>query len=309
MTKHLDIKARWLRDLNKKNEIVVQLIPSEYMVADSLTKASSSESLQRLQERFFLFHFSSSSGGYQLLKTIPHLNNPTYFHFSIISLFLILFCYSLKTNLSPILILNYQTPLNFHFSQKIILFISSLLFFLSSFILSCLSLIFFLLFKGVVFFSTWLSLYFLLLLLFSDFFHPSVLVLVLEIYSGFFNYWIFAPQKKTIMSYLVNCFTKFYLIQNDGPICKIQNVMMKSRKIREKGLFHALCVTRIDKFMLASPQCEFCLHYFLSQLASPFLTMKSRQTPKSSRQFAKQNHRTRTTPRYWTHSNPLPQDA
>ncbi|KNZ57459.1 hypothetical protein VP01_2152g8 [Puccinia sorghi] len=62
-TKHLDIKAKWLRDLNNKNEIVVQLIPSEDMVADTLTKASSSESLRRLQERCFLVHFSSSSGG------------------------------------------------------------------------------------------------------------------------------------------------------------------------------------------------------------------------------------------------------
>ncbi|KNZ59548.1 hypothetical protein VP01_1706g2 [Puccinia sorghi] len=62
-TKHLDIKAKWLRYLNKKNEIVVQLIPSEDMIADSLTKASSSKSLRRLQERCFLVHFSSSSGG------------------------------------------------------------------------------------------------------------------------------------------------------------------------------------------------------------------------------------------------------
>ncbi|KNZ46934.1 hypothetical protein VP01_681g2 [Puccinia sorghi] len=50
--KHLDIKAKWLRGLKKKNEIVVQLIPSEDMVADSLIKASSS-ALRRLNERCF----------------------------------------------------------------------------------------------------------------------------------------------------------------------------------------------------------------------------------------------------------------
>ncbi|KNZ62801.1 hypothetical protein VP01_12221g1, partial [Puccinia sorghi] len=62
-TKHLDIKSKWLRDLNNKNELVVPLIPSEDMVADTLTKSSSSKSLRRLQEQYFLVHFSSSSGG------------------------------------------------------------------------------------------------------------------------------------------------------------------------------------------------------------------------------------------------------
>ncbi|KNZ49833.1 hypothetical protein VP01_4757g2 [Puccinia sorghi] len=37
-TKHLEIKAKWLRDLKKNNEISVKLIPSEEMVADALTK-------------------------------------------------------------------------------------------------------------------------------------------------------------------------------------------------------------------------------------------------------------------------------
>ncbi|KNZ48465.1 hypothetical protein VP01_5651g1, partial [Puccinia sorghi] len=44
-TKHLDIKAKWLRDLNKSNEIAIKLIPSEEMIADALTKPCNSESL------------------------------------------------------------------------------------------------------------------------------------------------------------------------------------------------------------------------------------------------------------------------
>ncbi|PLW49458.1 hypothetical protein PCASD_01967 [Puccinia coronata f. sp. avenae] len=52
-TKHLDIKLKWIRDLKNKEEITVKLIPSGEMVADALTKASSSESLQRLRARCF----------------------------------------------------------------------------------------------------------------------------------------------------------------------------------------------------------------------------------------------------------------
>ncbi|KNZ63154.1 hypothetical protein VP01_11807g1, partial [Puccinia sorghi] len=59
-TKHLDIKMKWLRDLKVKNKISVILIPSEDMVADSLTKSSNTESLNRLRERCFLVHYSSS---------------------------------------------------------------------------------------------------------------------------------------------------------------------------------------------------------------------------------------------------------
>ncbi|KNZ54851.1 hypothetical protein VP01_2833g2, partial [Puccinia sorghi] len=59
-TKHLDIKMKWLRDLNNKNEIVVTLIPSEKMIANTLTKASNAQSLDRLRERCFLVHYSPS---------------------------------------------------------------------------------------------------------------------------------------------------------------------------------------------------------------------------------------------------------
>jgi transposase InsO family protein len=64
-TKHLDIKMKWLRDLYNKNEISVKLIPSEEMVADTLTKSSSTESLNKLTERCFLVEvlFSSNGGG------------------------------------------------------------------------------------------------------------------------------------------------------------------------------------------------------------------------------------------------------
>ncbi|KNZ61852.1 hypothetical protein VP01_134g12 [Puccinia sorghi] len=64
-TKHLDIKAKWLRDLKKNNEISVKLIPSEEMIADALTKPSNVDSLRRLQEKCFLVTvlFSSNGGG------------------------------------------------------------------------------------------------------------------------------------------------------------------------------------------------------------------------------------------------------
>jgi hypothetical protein len=57
-TKHLDIKAKWLRELKKSNQINVKLIPSEEMIADALTKASNHQSLERLKERCFLVLFS-----------------------------------------------------------------------------------------------------------------------------------------------------------------------------------------------------------------------------------------------------------
>ncbi|KNZ56357.1 hypothetical protein VP01_2422g1 [Puccinia sorghi] len=59
-TKHLDIKMKWLRDLKLKDEIRVTLVPSEDMVADTLTKASCEKSLTRLKDRCFLVHYSSS---------------------------------------------------------------------------------------------------------------------------------------------------------------------------------------------------------------------------------------------------------
>ncbi|KNZ48969.1 hypothetical protein VP01_5290g1 [Puccinia sorghi] len=64
-TKHLDIKAKWLQDLKKNNNIFVKLIPSETMVADALTKPSNLESLNRLKAKCFLVTvvFSSMAGG------------------------------------------------------------------------------------------------------------------------------------------------------------------------------------------------------------------------------------------------------
>jgi hypothetical protein len=62
-TKHLDIKMKWLRDLKAENEISVKLIPSEVMIADTLTKASNLESLDRLREKCFYSLFPSNSGG------------------------------------------------------------------------------------------------------------------------------------------------------------------------------------------------------------------------------------------------------
>ncbi|KAH9441023.1 hypothetical protein Pst134EB_033194 [Puccinia striiformis f. sp. tritici] len=62
-TKHIDIKMKWLRDLRANNEITVKLIPSESMIADTLTKASNLESLDRLREKCFYSLFPSNSGG------------------------------------------------------------------------------------------------------------------------------------------------------------------------------------------------------------------------------------------------------
>ncbi|KNZ45555.1 hypothetical protein VP01_8009g1, partial [Puccinia sorghi] len=64
-TKHLDIKAKWLRDLKNNNEICVKLISSEEMVAEALTKPLNQDSLKRLREKRFLVTvlFSSRGGG------------------------------------------------------------------------------------------------------------------------------------------------------------------------------------------------------------------------------------------------------
>jgi hypothetical protein len=62
-TKHLNIKLKLIRDLKDKEEIAVKLIPSEDMVADTLNKASSSESLERLKARCFLVQFSPDCRG------------------------------------------------------------------------------------------------------------------------------------------------------------------------------------------------------------------------------------------------------
>jgi hypothetical protein len=50
-TKHLDIKIKNLRDKFKKKEIDVQLITSEAMLADSLTKAAPLSSVKKLQDK------------------------------------------------------------------------------------------------------------------------------------------------------------------------------------------------------------------------------------------------------------------
>jgi hypothetical protein len=62
-TKHLDIKMKWLCDLKNKNEISVVLIPSEEMIADTLTNSSNVKSLNCLKERCFLVQYSPSCGG------------------------------------------------------------------------------------------------------------------------------------------------------------------------------------------------------------------------------------------------------
>ena len=49
-TKHLDIKIKNLRDKFKKKEIDVKLVPSEEMIADSLSKAARHPSVKKLQD-------------------------------------------------------------------------------------------------------------------------------------------------------------------------------------------------------------------------------------------------------------------
>jgi hypothetical protein len=70
-TKHLDIKIKWTHDLKDKEEIAVRLIPSTKMVADALTKASSSKSLERLKARYFLVQFSSDCRGVLNSRELP----------------------------------------------------------------------------------------------------------------------------------------------------------------------------------------------------------------------------------------------
>ena len=45
-TKYLDIKIKWLCNIKKNNEIIIMLIPSEEMVADTLTKTSNTKLLR-----------------------------------------------------------------------------------------------------------------------------------------------------------------------------------------------------------------------------------------------------------------------
>lgn len=62
-TKHLDIKIKALREKFKKKEIDVKLIPSEHMLADSLTKAAPLSSLKKLQDKCLSAISSSNMEG------------------------------------------------------------------------------------------------------------------------------------------------------------------------------------------------------------------------------------------------------
>ena len=52
-TKHLDLKAKSLREKVKNEEINIKLVPSTDMIADSLTKAAPHSSVKKLQDRVF----------------------------------------------------------------------------------------------------------------------------------------------------------------------------------------------------------------------------------------------------------------
>jgi hypothetical protein len=62
-TKHLDIKLKNLRDKFKKKEIDVELITSEAMLADSLTKAAPLSSVKKLQDNCLTVLSSSNKEG------------------------------------------------------------------------------------------------------------------------------------------------------------------------------------------------------------------------------------------------------
>ncbi|KNZ51160.1 hypothetical protein VP01_4063g1 [Puccinia sorghi] len=62
-TKQLDIKIRNLRDEFSKGEIDVKLIPSEAMIADSLSKAAPHASVKRLQDKCLSVILSSNMEG------------------------------------------------------------------------------------------------------------------------------------------------------------------------------------------------------------------------------------------------------
>ncbi|KNZ62946.1 hypothetical protein VP01_12037g1, partial [Puccinia sorghi] len=62
-TKHLDIKIKNLREKFKNKEIDVQLIPSELMIADSLSKAAPFSSVKKLQDKCLTVISSSNQEG------------------------------------------------------------------------------------------------------------------------------------------------------------------------------------------------------------------------------------------------------
>ncbi|KNZ55239.1 hypothetical protein VP01_2730g3 [Puccinia sorghi] len=62
-TKHLDIKIKNLRDKFSKQEIDVKLIPSEAMIADSLSKAAPHTSVKKLQDKCLTVISSSNMEG------------------------------------------------------------------------------------------------------------------------------------------------------------------------------------------------------------------------------------------------------
>jgi hypothetical protein len=62
-TKHLDIKIKSLREKFKSNEIDVKLIPSQDMIADSLTKAAPHSSLKKFQSKCLTVLLSTNKEG------------------------------------------------------------------------------------------------------------------------------------------------------------------------------------------------------------------------------------------------------
>ncbi|KNZ45693.1 hypothetical protein VP01_78g3 [Puccinia sorghi] len=64
-TKHLDIKAKNLREKFKNEEIAVDLIPSSQMIADSLSKAAPHSSIKKLQQKCLSILSSTTKEGYK----------------------------------------------------------------------------------------------------------------------------------------------------------------------------------------------------------------------------------------------------
>ncbi|PLW39215.1 hypothetical protein PCANC_12949 [Puccinia coronata f. sp. avenae] len=62
-TKHLDIKIKSLRDKFKKKEIDVELMSSDNMIADALTKAAPHSSIKKLQDNCLTALSSSNKEG------------------------------------------------------------------------------------------------------------------------------------------------------------------------------------------------------------------------------------------------------
>ncbi|KNZ55740.1 hypothetical protein VP01_2598g6 [Puccinia sorghi] len=81
-TKHLNIKIKNLRKKFKNKEIDVQLIPSELMIADSLSKAALFSSMKKLQDKCLTVILSSNQEGSinssaSALSSIDHRIKPS----------------------------------------------------------------------------------------------------------------------------------------------------------------------------------------------------------------------------------------